>query len=299
MSDTFSVWRGDIPADRFMIITNDFMRGKLPVPLRALARCLLGHLLSLPAEWDMFRSTLDESVLEGRDAVDRALRELETAGYLQRLKQHDTTAGRWKWAWRVTDDPVARPLPPCPENPSMGSTSENTTFAQVAPCPGNPVVETQGIYEDGTKKTDKKTETTSGAVAPSQLPLPSMPGSQPAVDEKSNKPLTLNQRATRLAQEQYERLGKMGNVPAMMKIIRKALERGYPDQQVNQALAWLAEKRWTLTEEKLANTLRGGPLPAGRNGKPVQRTLVDTRHGPRELLPNQWVDHYGNVIEGT
>jgi hypothetical protein len=79
---------------------------------------------------------------------------------------------------------------------------------------------------------------------------------------------TLNQRAVILAQRHYERLGKMGNVPAMMKIVRKALEHDHTDDRVDRALAWIADRRWTLTEERLANALRGGPRPAG-NTKPT------------------------------
>ncbi len=107
------------------------------------------------------------------------------------------------------------------------------------------------------------------------------PASEPALDlpevedelakrrvdrrELESPPLvsTLNQRANLLAGRHYERLGKMGNVPAFIKIIKKALEHGYTDEQVDKACAWLADRRWTLTEEKLANTLRGGPQRAG------------------------------------
>jgi hypothetical protein len=43
------------PADHFTIAPNALARGRLPVPLRALARCLPIHLLSLPAGWEITR----------------------------------------------------------------------------------------------------------------------------------------------------------------------------------------------------------------------------------------------------
>jgi hypothetical protein len=113
-----------------------------------------------------------------------------------------------------------------------------------------------------------------GAEQPEERPSsgPTLHGVAPADVAE----LTINQRATRLAQNHYERLGKMGNVPAMMKIVKKALEHDYTDATVDRACAWIADHQWTLTEERLANTLRGGPKPPnGRppvNGRPIART---------------------------
>jgi hypothetical protein len=75
---------------------------------------------------------------------------------------------------------------------------------------------------------------------------------------------TENQRANALAGHYYERLGKMGNVPAFAKIIRMGLRAGYRDDQIQKALDYIAENRWTLTAERLRNTLEGGPRPASR-----------------------------------
>jgi hypothetical protein len=170
----FTVWRGPSPTDRFLIVENDFARGKLPVPLRALDRVLLLHLLSLPAGWKGARRQLDESVVEGRDAVKQALSRLEAAGYLLRTKNR-TPAGSWLWTYAVTIDPVGHPLTqatnaavgdsaedkwtvdlgdPSPENTSMAATSGNTEEPQVSPSTENPSLENQSILEDELKKTD-------------------------------------------------------------------------------------------------------------------------------------------------
>lgn len=151
--------RAPMPADRFMIVSNDFMRGQLPIPLRALARVLLGHTLSLPDGWTLDRTQLDASVMEGRDAVSTALSELEGAGYLARVR---TTGprGRWLWSWHITDDPIARPLTvqPSTESQSMVATSGNSTDPQVAPSTGSPATDDQSISKKTVfKKTEEKT----------------------------------------------------------------------------------------------------------------------------------------------
>lgn len=263
----FKVSRGALPADQYTIVTNDFQRGKLPVPVRCVARCLLGYLLSLPADWDMDRVQLDASVVEGRDAVDSGLKELERAGYLRRVRWHDKADGTWRWSWRVTDDPIARPLPasPSPANQGLDPISQNTASPQVGPSPGNPGAETQGISEDGVKKTDRNSATAGAAETPATPLSPAIPEQTPGPQDR-----TPTQRAVLLAQAHYERLGKMGNVPAMMKIIRKALEHGYSDESVDLACTYIGSLNWTLTEEKLANTLRGGPKRPS-NGAPIAR----------------------------
>jgi hypothetical protein len=73
----------------------------------------------------------------------------------------------------------------------------------------------------------------------------------------------VNQVATRLAQDHYDRLGGMGRVVAWVKIIKKALEHEFPPAQINAALTFISDRNWSLTEERLATTLRGGPRPAG------------------------------------
>lgn len=155
------------PEESFVIVSNDFARGRLPVPLRALERVLLLHLLSLSTGWRGGRRQLDAGVMEGREAVSSALRGLEQKGYLRRDKKRDAR-GTWHWTWRVTRDPIGSPLPaPSPENPSLDATSGNTTSAQVDPSTGNPATDDRVIStEDQPKKTTEKTNGTSSGGTP-------------------------------------------------------------------------------------------------------------------------------------
>lgn len=136
-----------------------------------------------------------------------------------------------------------------------------------------------------------------GGASADQLPLvPAVSGAKAQgrkTDERGKQPaagangLTVNQVATRLAQAHYERLGKMGRVPAFVQIIRKAVERDFTPEQITAALEYLAENRWTLTEEKLANALRGGPQrptrPAPGAAQHSRDHLPTTKRGV-----NQW-----------
>jgi hypothetical protein len=153
---TCTIHRAPMPADRYTIISNAFQRGELPVPLHALARVILGHLLTLPTGWVITRGQLDAAVLEGRDAVTTAIRELELTGYLLRDKRSGT-GGQWSWTWQVTDDPVQRPLTGSPSTESQlpVPTSRNGTKPQVVPQTGIPSTGNQSVKEKtDTKKTD-------------------------------------------------------------------------------------------------------------------------------------------------
>jgi hypothetical protein len=104
---------------------------------------------------------------------------------------------------------------------------------------------------------------------------------KPAVDEENPSIREINKRATVLAQEHYERLNKMGNVPAFMRIIKQAVVREFPDEAISRALAYIAENNWTLTAERLANTLRGGPKLPTRRPEQAPQTYARTRNGMR------------------
>lgn len=137
----------------------------------------------------------------------------------------------------------------------------------------------------------KNKPTTPVADAPEQIPLPLPVPADPekdAEDERGPKPLTLNQRATQAAQWYYRRLGNMGNVPAMMKIIRKAMVNGHSNTQIKTALTFIADHHWTLTEERLAHALQGGPRPVsgqsnGNGRRKVYQLNPDGTSSGREI----------------
>lgn len=269
------IHRAPVPADRFMIVTNAFMRGELPVPLKALPRVLLGYFLSLPTGWRVTRDKLDESVLEGRDAVDKALRDLESAGYLQRRRRRGE-AGTWNWTYAVTDDPEARPLPssPSPESQGMEPTSGNSANSQVAPSPGNPAMENQGIRtEVRTQKEERRTTAAADATDDPVLPLPGLEAESGKRAEEQPKQLTVNQLAVRIAQRAYDRAGGLVNMGQVIKLAKTALGAGYSPQAIDAAMQYLHSQNWRLTADGLRQQLEGGPRrPQTTTGRGETRT---------------------------
>jgi hypothetical protein len=77
--------------DRFVTVQQSTVRDP-QLSLRAVG--LLVRLLSYPDNWRINSIEIARSTREGRDAVRRALAELETAGYLTR-NRCQTTRGRW------------------------------------------------------------------------------------------------------------------------------------------------------------------------------------------------------------
>lgn len=93
------------PAERFVMIGNDIAQDP-HISTRALG--LLVRLLSYPDNWQTDSSTLAAKYPEGRDAIRKALNELEHAGHLERVKYQDA-AGRWRTDVYVYAEVVEKP----------------------------------------------------------------------------------------------------------------------------------------------------------------------------------------------
>jgi biotin operon repressor len=205
-------------------------------------------------------------------AVKRAIAHLKECGalFVKRRRQEGGRLGRNIY-WLPIDQVGLKYrewlspdlIPKTPGQLQGSPTDPGAQGSNMSPGPGVK-------YEPSTNQTQVLTrqKTSSADASGDQIPL--LPGLEPLPpEEPAKREPTLNQRAVVLAQKHYERLGKMGHVAAWIKIIRKALEHGYLDAQVDIALQFIADRNWSLTEERLANTLRGGPQPAGRIPPPI------------------------------
>jgi hypothetical protein len=218
-------------------------------------------------------ATLARKAGIGRTTAEDAVRSLEADGLLVRNRRfNDSNVYRLVWENLA---PVQDLVPVVTPPEIRGSPPES--HGSPPPKSGGAPPEIPGTNRKGTQKENLKT---SDANAPGdQLRL--LPGLDPPIlDEPAKKEPTLNQRAVILAQGHYERLGKMGNVPAWVKIIRKALEHNYQDAQVDIALQGIADRNLPLTEERLAITLRGGPRPASQLPAPVNGQRKIYQRGP-------------------
>jgi hypothetical protein len=88
------------PDRHFTILPNDLLQSDLSG--RALG--LLVKILSLPDNWKIQKQWLRGK--DGREAIESAFDELESAGYMRRLKPTETQAGRFApLAYQFTDTP--------------------------------------------------------------------------------------------------------------------------------------------------------------------------------------------------
>jgi hypothetical protein len=228
----------------------------------------------------MLIKTLARKAIAGESTIQRVLGELESEGLLTReFRQNRSTIFHLNLVALRSQieggSQIETPgVPDRDPNGSLGSqieTHNRTTNQEKEPSPDAVAPEQQSLVPavSGAKEQGRKTDER---------------GKQPAAGANG---LTINQVATRLAQAHYERLGKMGRVPAFVQIIRKAVERDFTPEQITAALEYLAENRWTLTEEKLANALRGGPQrptrPAPGAASHARDHLPETKRGV-----NQW-----------
>jgi hypothetical protein len=109
-------------ANHFVQMANAAARDR---QLSMRARGVLVFLLSLPDNWSIdSESIASETPREGRDAIRSALRELETAGYLQRRK-FQNGRGHWVTECAVSDTPTEDGFPvvgyPTTGQPTVGT----------------------------------------------------------------------------------------------------------------------------------------------------------------------------------
>ena len=96
-----TIIRSRRPEKNFTIIDNQIIRNH---KLSRAARALLIEILSYPDDWQTNSFNLARAGKEGRDAIRKMLKELETEGYLRRVKAQDER-GRWSTKTYVFDNP--------------------------------------------------------------------------------------------------------------------------------------------------------------------------------------------------
>lgn len=95
--------RGPLPAQRFTMIPNDWVRDER---LSFRARGVLAYLMALQDDEPVTLATLNRAGAEGRDAIRTALAELIEAGYLDRQRTRDDDGKLNGVAYVVTGPPT-------------------------------------------------------------------------------------------------------------------------------------------------------------------------------------------------
>ena len=103
--------------------------------LRAMG--LMSKMLSLPDDWDYSVAGLTKIVKEGRDAVRKALQELESAGYL--IREQSRQGGSFAGCdYTLFERPQTGSGSPSPGNPSTVESPLTENPTTVNPTSGNP-----------------------------------------------------------------------------------------------------------------------------------------------------------------
>jgi hypothetical protein len=236
------------PNDRFTMLANAFVRDP---EIRPAAFRVAVFVMSHDTTWQMSQGSIAKALQLDAGTVRKAFAELEVLGYLRRVPQTLHTGRQADLLVlsheRLTDDEWAAEL-----DVFAGESPSGKTPAGESPSGKTPVRKKTNSSEDHLGK-----NTSDAAASGALFEVEEVKKPEPKVP-------TINQRANVLAAAHYGRLGKMGNVPAFAKIAKQALVHDWPDDAVDKAMAYIAENNWTLTAERLANTLRGGPKPPSR-----------------------------------
>lgn len=231
--------------DRFTIAPNELLERR---DLTYRAKGIMVYLLSRPDGWDLTSEALAAASQEGRDAVRAALRELETVGYIERVKRQNPDNGQWSTVTVIYDRPKPGDGISGAGHPMTGN-----------PTPGNPTVGFPGPKGSNTEiNTQPPT-----VVAPNQTTL-DIPESEPA-------PETAGQRTNRIARTYTDRV-PLSNFLAVRGVVAKALRANYDEAAVVAALAGLADDGRTVTTDTLRYQLEG--FPAARQA-PRRETASD------------------------
>lgn len=86
------------------------------------ARGIFTYLWSQPKDWDFYETEVMRHATDGRDGLRSGLKELETAGYLKRLRTRNENGQLSGSDWEISDEPMlASPVSDKPmlENPML------------------------------------------------------------------------------------------------------------------------------------------------------------------------------------
>lgn len=226
-----AIYRAPRPDTQFTQIRNDVIRDER---LSYRARGLLATVLSLPDDWQTSADELARRGVEGRDAVRAALTELETAGYLRRVRRQDLR-GRWSTQNVIYDTPAA-PQASVQEVLFPGPDSTDDGFPGV----GKPAVGKPG---------DIQTPPTNN---------PSLREGAPEAEAPRNP-------ADEVAAVIYEAMDKMGNYMALRSVAAKAIKAGRAPEAIQAVMLDLLGAGKPITGQTVYQALQSAPSGTIRN----------------------------------
>ena len=99
----------------YTVIDNTFIKDKT---LSAKAKGIMCYLLSLPDDWKIYLSELENNFTDGKTSISSGIKELMEHGYLKRERLHDEQGKFDGYTYQVIENPTFQPKP---ENPKTGN----------------------------------------------------------------------------------------------------------------------------------------------------------------------------------
>jgi hypothetical protein len=78
--------------ERFTTLPNDVIKSK---ELTLSEKGLLSYLLSLPADWVIYKQNLYNSLPDKEGTIDKTFKALQTKGYIISVRVHDKNTGKF------------------------------------------------------------------------------------------------------------------------------------------------------------------------------------------------------------
>lgn len=284
-------------SDNYLMSPNDLHRGAGHwVGLTPGARCLLAALLSYRSGWRLRREDVDRIMRPlGRRAVDTVLRELQTAGFIDR-RRSNAVGGRFVWQWRVR----LRPDGPSQErqdisaggtirtSPADGERADGRDLREDRVCPGGTI---RTSTTDGERAPNRRTTTTEELreeLPPYPPDDPSAPSDPPsATGEPSPATIEHRQDVEDICRHLADRVEANGS-------LRPVITRGWRDsarllldrdgrtvEQVLRAIDWCQDDDFwrtvVLSMPKLRKRYDQLRLAAQRGATPTRVATADQR----------------------
>lgn len=129
----------------FTVMSNSHFREK---GMSLKAKGLLSLMLFLPENWDYSVDGLCTICRDGESGVKKAIKELESFGYLVRRRAFDDKGRITGFTYDIYEDPKLRPPSPSVENPLMEKPSMEN------PPMENPLMEKPSVEKEGQSNTN-------------------------------------------------------------------------------------------------------------------------------------------------
>jgi len=242
---------------------------------------LLGYLLSLPDDWQIYVSELKQHATDGRDSTANALKELIKNGYVTREKVQNKDTGRFEgYNYTVYDQPVISFEKPKPENPETDkpetgnpSTDNPITEEPITGSPNSENPQLQIIHNTNKEDTDKQKDTNG------KQSLPEAKEEKIKFDNFWDAYSYKKNRAT--AKKSWDRLKLEDQQKAIAAVPQYLAYLSYSGQTQCHGSTWLNNKRWEDDNS----------IPAPTTPQPLQPEQDDYQ------LSEKWEESYQRGLE--